>query len=376
MQRISIKNLKPGMYLGRSIYDSNGHLLLYKGALLTDSYIRKLRHLSIPAIYIENSALLDLEIPEDIINEKIRVKSIKIVANIFKKCQLSDNIDTNIIFHTTEQIIKEIMHNRDNLVQMSAIRTYDDYTFSHSVNVCALSVMVGILLDYKLDALIELATGALLHDIGKIKLPKTILNKESILTAEEFKIIERHPMLGFDLLRHNTSYSLLSMRIALDHHEKIDGTGYPRGLKGKNIHEYARIVAITDVYDALTADRIYKPACRPHEAYETMMNEGADHFDVDLLELFFSNIAIYPVGIGIELTSGHYAIVIKAEKNHTTTPTVKVIATGLEELMTPPITLDLSQPNTPSILRVLNEEELLNLLDKVNLYRIKNQTEK
>jgi len=369
MQKISTKNLKVGMKIAKSIYDADGQLLLSKGMLLTDIYIKRLEELQIISVYIErNMPHLKIHYSnnsmsnDDINGEKIRISAIKNLSTAFDKCQLTGSLDTEVILNTTQDIVNSILSNPSYIVQATDIRKYDDYTFAHSVNVCALSTMLGILCQYTRSQLDELALGALLHDIGKIKISLDILNKPGQLDTNEFEIMKTHSEVGFELLRKTTQLSVVPMHVAFEHHEKYDGSGYPRGLAANDIHKYARIVAIADVYDALTSDRVYKDACLPHIAYQIMMEEGDKHFDATLLKLFFDNVAVYPIGTAVQLTTGEYAIVTDIQKGFTLRPTLQLIANSKKKLIKSKAPLNLYKNNNTSINRVLDEDELTELL--------------
>ncbi|WP_110955258.1 HD-GYP domain-containing protein [Anaerosinus massiliensis] len=368
MQKLSTENLKVGMKMARSIYDVDGQLLLSKGMLLTDTYIRRLELLQIPSVYIETTIPHlnikypdDHDVDDDVIGEKLRISTIRNVSQTFHKCQLTGTIDEESILHTTEDIINGLLLNPNNVVQATDIRRYDDYTFAHSVNVCVLSVMLGLLCEYSRQKLDELALGALLHDIGKTKIPLSILNKPGALSDEESEIMKKHSEIGFELLRKTTKFSVVPMHIAFQHHEKYDGSGYPRELFGNNIHEYARIVAIADVYDALTSDRPYKKSCLPHIAYKIMMEEGSSHFDPVLLKLFFDNVAIYPIGTAVQISTGQYGIVINTLKGCTLRPVLQLIANQNKTLISSNFILDLRDYKNTSILRVIREDELADI---------------
>jgi len=369
MKKISTENLKVGMKIARSIYDVDGQLLLSKGMFLTDIYIKRLEALQIISVYIErNIPHLMIHYSNDSMSnenanaEKIRISAIKNLSTAFDKCQLTGSLDTEVIVNTTQDIVNSILSNPFYIAQATDIRKYDNYTFAHSVNVCVLSTTLGILCQYKRSQLDELALGALLHDIGKIKISLDILNKPGQLDNTEFEIMKTHSEVGFELLRKTTQISVVPMHVAFQHHEKYDGSGYPRGLAAEHIHQYARIVAIADVYDALTSDRPYKDACLPHIAYQIMMDEGEKHFDENLLKLFFESVAVYPIGTAVQLKTGEYAIVTDIHKGFTLRPTLQLIANSEKKLIKSEAPLDLSKNNNTSISRVLNEDELTELL--------------
>ncbi len=174
----------------------------------------------------------------------------------------------------------------------------------YSVNTTVLSLIIGIGRNYSTDQLLELGMVVLMHDIGKLKVPEKILNKTDPLTKEEFEEIKKHAMYGYEMLRLNQDISLLSAHVALQHQEKYDGSGYPRGLKGKEIHEYARIATISDVYEALTSVRVYRGAMEPYKAYEFITVNSGSHFDPEFVKAFCKNVAVYPNGTGVVLSYG------------------------------------------------------------------------
>lgn len=364
MHKISAKNLKPGMKLGQSIHNIEGNLLLIEGTILTDNLIDRLYSLQIPSVYvISNLPDCAVEYPPHIINQKTRTEAIKAVYTTFNKCKLAASFDIGAVQSTIQSIIENIISNKHAIIQASDIRNYDDYTFAHSVNVCTLSTMLAILSNYDEVHLKEIALGALLHDIGKTQIPLEILNKPGVLSDEEMELMKTHAWLGFELLRKTQSFSVVPMHIAFQHHEKYDGSGYPRQLANTEIHEYARIVAIADVYDALTSDRAYKKSCTPDIAYKIMTQYSPGHFDEKLLQIFFDNVAIYPVGTLVKLTFGYYAMVIDVQKNFTKSPSLRLIADQNKRPIKHPAIINLKDSHENyQIERVLEEEELLELL--------------
>lgn len=366
MQKISTYKLRPGMVAALNIYNVNGNKLLSKGTVLSKKYIQRLTDLAISGVYVSvGNPSFDFDAPEDILDESIRIEATKKIYQTFQKCQLTGILDIEGLSSTTNAIIDNLLHKKTNLIQMMEIRKYDTYTFAHSVNVCTLATMIGILKNYSKKRLYELSIGALLHDIGKIKIPTQILNKRGRLTSDEFEIMKQHSELGFFLLRKNKALSIVPMHVAFQHHEKYDGQGYPRRLKQKAIHEYARIVAIADVYDALTADRSYKSAVPPYEAYKIMVKESGIHFDPDLLELFFEHVAVFPIGTTVKLMDGSFGIVTEVALGKVFTPKVKLITTKDGDAMQKPTIIDLSCNPRLYIEKTLNEAEVFDLMEKV-----------
>jgi len=358
MRRINVDRLKPDMIVAKTIIDSDGRVLLHAGMSLTSKYISRLADLGILSIYIRDGFLDDEEYITDVISEKTRVETVREVKNNFKNLEKNSSLNVFSIKKVVNNIIDELLANNDILVQLADIRSFDDYTFGHSVNVCILSIITGITMGYNELKLKELGIGALLHDIGKTKIDKDILNKPDDLTPEEFEEIKRHTVYGFDILRHYEDISLLSAHIAYQHHERWDGLGYPRGLAGMDIHEFGRIAAAADVYDALLADRPYRPAYNVNQALTILSRMSGTYLDKDCVIALKANIAIYPVGSFVQLTTGDIGIIMNASKSNPTRPKIKVVFDSNKHIIANPREIDLARLSTVMISRPLREDEV------------------
>ncbi|HZK43914.1 MAG TPA: HD-GYP domain-containing protein [Syntrophomonadaceae bacterium] len=364
MKRLAIEQLKPGMTVARSIYSSDGRVLLQASVVLDAVYIKRLQQLSIRSIYVKNTITdFDVEIP-DIISEITRVNTIKDIKQGFENIENNRKLNIRSVKTLVDNILDEILLNSNTLLHLSDIRTFDDYTFAHSVNVCVVTIMIGITLGYNDFKLRELGLGALLHDIGKTKIDKAILHKPDDLTAEEFSEITKHTEYGFEILRQYDDISLLSAHIAFQHHERWDGQGYPRKLHGDQIHEYARIVAVADVYDALLADRPYRPAYSINQTLTVLKRMAGIYLDNKCVDALISNVAIYPIGSIVELNTGDIAIVIDINKKFPTKPKLKIIYNKNTRSLCPPHMIDLSKMTTVVIKRGLSQTAFDNILHK------------
>ena len=212
------------------------------------------------------------------------------------------------------------------MVNIIDLRTYDDYTYSHSLNVAVLSILMGNVLGMSQEMLFSLAMGALLHDTGKMFIDKKILNKPGKLTYEEFEEIKKHSELGFEYLCKNIDIPEESKVSVLHHHEQYNGGGYPNNLANTNIHIFGRIICVADVYDALTSDRPYRQALLPSDAIEYIMTEYNKKFDPVVIEALTKKVAPYPVGTCIKLSTGDIGIVVKNYKSTSLRPLVRLIA--------------------------------------------------
>lgn len=311
MKYISIKNLQPDMILASTIYDNNENILLKANHKLTPLNIKRIQCLNFDGLYIYEDN--EVSFHNELISEHTRIKALKALKRLnIEKC-----------LYLANQIIDEIRSNDSMLVETINLSSYDNYTYIHSINVSILSVITGIALGCSDEQLKNLSRAALLHDIGKTCISKEILNKPDILTEEEFSEIRKHPLYGYNILKDNNDISSVVRNAVYSHHENEDGTGYPRGLTSEKIHFFAKIIHIADVYDALTAKRIYKNPLNPADALEYLMANVESKFDKQILEIFIKYIAPYPVGTSVKLSNGQTAVVIKNNEETLTRPVVK-----------------------------------------------------
>jgi len=327
LRLVDLESISPGVKLAKPIYSSDGHTLLGKGMSLNPEYIKRLQVLGITSVYIEDEILAQLGIAienSDLISETARKEAVQVTRKCLEDLIRSKPLETKKINQVVNNILDELLKQDQLVVTLTDIRTFDDYIFNHSANVAVLSLIMGISLGYDQIKLRNLGIGALLHDIGKTTIPLAILNKPGKLTEQELSLVQQHSQTGFEIMRENQELSIITAHVAYQHHEKFDGTGYPRGLKGKEISEFARIAALADVYDALTANRSYRKGYLPHEAYEYLMASGNTHFDYDLIQLFSKHISPYPTGTIVRLNTGEKAVVTKQNLECLLRPTVLV----------------------------------------------------
>lgn len=356
MIRIAIENARPGMILARHIYNSDGKVLLAAGIKLNEHYLVRLKELGIPAIYIYDRLTEGIEIV-DIVSEETKLQALSNFKNLFQEAQENRRLNLESTRKVIDNIIREIFQNKNALINLAEVRAYDDYTFAHSVDVCVLSIVTGISLGFNQIQLRDLGIGALLHDIGKTKINKQLLNKIEPLSIQEFEIIKKHSAEGFEILRQYPELSLLSAHVAFQHHERFDGSGYPRGLRGKEIHPYATITAVVDVFDALTSDRVYCRGLLTHEALDLIASQTKVLFDPETVSAFLENIAPYPVTTMVQLNTSEIGIVVDVNKKCRHRPIVRVLFNA-ELKETPEFReIDLAKHKNIFITRVLVQGE-------------------
>ena len=274
----------------------------------------------------------------------ICVKSKKAVVSMFSEARMGRAVDSVGAQNLVEEISDSVTRNPGALISLARLKTADDYTYMHSVAVCAL--MVALAKQIKLsDAHVRAAgLAGLLHDLGKAMIPMSVLNKPGKLTDAEFDIVKSHPVRGWEMLKEANAVEASVLDACLHHHEKVDGTGYPDKLKGDQISVIAKMTAICDVYDAITSDRPYKRGWDPSESIRRMAEWTSDHFDARLFQAFVKSIGIYPVGSLVRLNSGRIGVVTEQGKQSLTAPVVRVFFSTKSDLRIPPEDLDLGAP--------------------------------
>jgi HD-GYP domain-containing protein (c-di-GMP phosphodiesterase class II) len=304
------------MRLARPILDEKGMVLVGKDVELTPFIVNRLLSLGIYSVYVNDGLTDDIVIPEPISQETM-MRAISFVYNTMTELRNSKKLSsyfqspkfTKEIRKLFNTILEELKQNSSALLHLANIYSTDSFLYHHSFNVTIMALMVGLKLKLDERQLIELGIGTLLHDIGKLAIPDAIINKPGKLTKEEFEIVKTHTTQGYEMLKRQGDISALAAQIALLHHERYDGTGYPRGIPGKEQHLFGRIVSVCDVYEALTANRVYRKGHLPHQAFEYILGGGGTHFDPDIVNTFVKTIAVYPIGSEVTLSTGERAVV-------------------------------------------------------------------
>lgn len=346
MRMIPIGSVKEGSLLAKDLLNEKGNILLKKGVELNASLIQRIEENNVYTVYVDDG-YSEKEI-EDVIRPELRQKAVVTIKETFEQIDkfnmkmkhsddlgLKDNLMVkrmekyvSDLKQISEMIVEEITSNRYILINLVDIKNIDTYTYQHSLNTAILSLILGMELKIRKDQLFKLFFGGLLHDIGKAFIPRSVIDKRGSYTEEEVEIIRSHPQRGYDYLKEFFGIPAQSKVVALQHHEKYDGTGYPKGMSGDHIHRFARIVAIADAYDAMTSDSPNSRALPPNEAIEYIMGAAGTHFDFEMAKVFTRKVIPYPEGTLVNLSTGQIAVITDVNPNFPLRPKMKILRSG------------------------------------------------
>jgi putative nucleotidyltransferase with HDIG domain len=275
------------------------------------------------------------------------------VTTLFTEVRMGKAMEVDQVLPFVEEVSASVQRNSVALVSLARLKTKDDYTFMHSVSVCALMVALARQIGLSEEETRQAGVAGMLHDIGKMAIPLDILNKPGSLTDQEFSVVRKHPEQGFAMLSECKGLGEIPLDVCLHHHEKIDGSGYPKGLSGEQITRMARMGAICDVYDAITSTRAYKQAWDPSASIQRM-SQWKGSFDPDLFQSFVRCIGIYPVGTLVKLESGKMGVVVDQNPRSLIKPRVKVFYSTTTGMPVHRYVLDLASPDCPD--RIVSRE--------------------
>ena len=332
--------------LGKAIYNEKGNVLLNEGVQLNRYLINRLLEMGVNYVYIEDVRTQDIKL-QDSLPTALKQKALKSIQEHFVEFENSQYIAHSLVLEKATKeltsLIREIKlvikDNRDLLMLLADVCSYDSYIFTHSLNVSMYSLAIGMKLNLNEKKLEMLGLGAILHDVGKMTIPEEILLKPGRLTAVEFAEVKKHAEAGFELLRHIPTISLIVAHCAYQHHERLDGSGYPRGLKENEIHLFGKIIAIADVFDAVTSNRIYRRAMLPHQGLEILYAGSGTLYDQKLIQTFRQAVAVYPIGLTVVLSDGRKGVVSNQNVGLGDRPIIRILEENGEDI--PPYELDL-----------------------------------
>jgi HD-GYP domain-containing protein (c-di-GMP phosphodiesterase class II) len=319
-----IDRIKDSEVLGRNILTNDGKILLRSGVKLNNRYVEKLKELGVFFIYVEDDRLDDIATEDERLGE-LKQTTLKNMSRIMKNVYSCNSREVKDSLNIVEDMVDYIISMGDVNTSLFDIRTYDNYTYVHSLDTCIMSSFLGLSNGFNENELKELAIGAILHDIGKVKIDNKIITKCGALTDEEFLEIRRHPIYGEEILSRNVRISDNAIKAVIQHHERVDGRGYPYKLADKEISKFGKIVCICDVYDAVSNDRVYRKKFSPNEAYELILAGSGTAFDSAMVQNFRETFAVYPLSCCVRLSNSVEGYVIRQNKNFPDRPVIRVL---------------------------------------------------
>lgn len=366
MRTIKVLNLVPGMVLGQDIlFPQTGATLVSAGTKLTVELIRRIEAFGIKEVMIAQSDKSRQEVKEE---ELIPVmteyhnRAINTAEEIISGSS-EQPIEEGVVKELVSELLEQVDLDSDLMLNLSHLKSYDNYLFSHCVNVSILSILIGESLGYSSEELNLIGTAALVHDLGMMKVPNKIWKKNDVLTPEELTLIKNHPVYGGEMLK---DFPEEVVSIVKEHHERFDGSGYPQGLKGDDIAFKARIIGLADVYDACISNRPYRSKLTPQQALQIIFQDK-DKFDPHILKVFISVMAIYPIGSLVQLSTGEIARVVRVNKYQPFRPIMEILFDRNGNKLEPALRIDLDDDknNMIHIKHNLSPEEHNSILEKL-----------
>lgn len=342
---ISSRMLQEGMVIDQSILDSTGRTLVARKTVLDDYIINSLRKLNITGVYIREG-----EEEQEIETKNISPATLKTIEREMKndrvKVTLSESVKERVatgmqfMFNNPKdaemmnaansisgELMKAISQNDAIAVDISALKVSDEYTFKHSVDVASIAMIMAKQCNMSDKSVYQIGLAGLLHDLGKSEIPNEILNKPGRLTDEEFAVIKKHPIYGYNLIKDKTELSPEILLGVLQHHEKINGKGYPMGVTDNKLTPFARLLSIADIYDALVTERPYKKGFTPRDSVEMIMAMTGE-LDIKFIKVFMESVILYPVDSYVKLSNGELGKVVENVVGYPTRPKVVGLTTG------------------------------------------------
>lgn len=327
MRIIRVEDLTDEMVLAKPIFYNYDTILLNEGVTNLLKYTAKFKQLGVNYLYVEDALSEGIEI-DDIVAEQTRREGRKVVGSMMQQFIGRKQANMAEVQKLIGNLIDDILTNKSVLINIMDLKSADTYQYYHAVNVAILSLVIGQARNYNYKQLAYLGTGAILHDIGVVLLPKPLgARAESDLNGEERRLYRAHAQLGFELLKGLREVDAFSKNIVFGHHEQVDGKGYPRGLMGNQIHEMVKIVAVCDAYDELTSSLGGRKRIPSYQAIEYLKANEGTKFDPSVVEDFVARVAAFPVGSLVLLSNGARAVVVRQNKDFPARPVVRLVET-------------------------------------------------
>jgi putative nucleotidyltransferase with HDIG domain len=342
-KKLELSSCREGDILAADVINEYDVVLVAKDTVLNDYIIERLCDLGVKDVricrtsshsrYVVTDSILDKEYHEVVLQTK----------ELLQELAAGKPLECEKVYLITDQIHKSINENGNIIRLLTQIKSTDDYTYTHSVNTAFYSMLISKWLGLPDQDVRKAIQSGLLHDIGKTKIPPEILNKKGRLTDQEFDIIKSHPVLGYDMVKDIAELDNDIKLAVLLHHERMNGSGYPYHYFAEGMNLFSRIVALADVFDAMTSDRVYKKRSTPFDVFDMYQTEGVCLFDTKMLFVFMKNIAVNLIGANVLLNNGKLGEIVYVPFHSLTTPVIKVASEYL----------DISEEKTIQILSII-----------------------
>ncbi|CAI6085772.1 hypothetical protein PAECIP112173_04756 [Paenibacillus sp. JJ-100] len=342
MKYVNVESVEAGEILGKTVYSSNGTVLLSAGVELTVFMVNTLKRIGVTTLYIQDEAFKDVD-TEDILDDATKRAIINEMSVTLEAVRSGKEWSPKKVALSIDKLLNDVLNGRELLVQLTDIRTQDNAQYVHAMNVCLLSSVIGLNMGLNYNQLKDLAVGALLHDIGKVGEP------EGGSTTSTSSL--HHTWRGFEVIKNKREFSLLVAHTALQHHEHDDGSGVPRGIKGKDIHLFAKIVSAANKYDNLI-NGLSGSSMLPHEACEKMMALSGTELDREVLIEFNKSVSVYPNGTSVRLSTKETGVIVRQHRGLPGRPVIRV-ARGSTRYSLDVVEIDLAKQTTVFIEAVL-----------------------
>lgn len=321
--RVKINENLINSILAQDVYTDTGNMVVCENTLISPHILKKLNEFKIDSVLVYNSELI-IESFENAEFKKEYKKDVEILKSVIQDIAAGKGVDYQKVETVSHDIYSKVNSSLSLVECIKAVKGVDNYTYSHSVNVSIYAMLLGKWLNFKEHELIDIITAGLLHDVGKAKIPLEILNKKGSLTNEEFEVIKKHPVLGYNIVKDLKEISREVKKAVLMHHEKENGKGYPMGIKGNQKNLYSKIITIADIFDAITSDRVYKERQTPFDAFRELEKIGYDVVDPKIMFVFFTNLPNYYIGSKIKMDTGEEGEVVFIPPQCIYTPIVRI----------------------------------------------------
>lgn len=345
--RMYIEELFPGMKLARTVFSQDGRILVEEGVILTAEHIQKLVVWDIDHIFVDEQPTEEEPVSVQLKKEKMlqeafletHTRAVNTTKQLLNSLHAGDPIEEAVVSTSVFELLDKMSQDRNLLVGLTQIKTIDNMLFTKCVNVCALALVVGNYLGLSEDDMHLLGMAAFLHDTGMMAIGEEVWNHPGPLTREQEEQIKKHPEIGYERL---AGFPEEVRRVALEHHERMDGSGYPKGLKGEDIHLFSRIVGLVDVYEALIARRKHREPMLPSDALRLIMTRMKGLFDDQILKAFMGHMALFPIGTIVKLSTGEVGRITGANRDKPFRPILKILWDAEGSAVEPPRKVDLA----------------------------------